>query len=103
MHQSLRARWKAEQALTRFLLERTGPCRELVVTERIDVRSTGQIGQRLFVGDHDVAGLHPWDKELVRGAELAEREQPIRDAPTDQPPCEVIERDQCVKRHERLQ
>src|SRR5216683_2859862 len=75
MHQPVRACWKAEQTLARLLLERAGPRCELVVAERIDVRPTRQIGQRLFVGDHDVARLHPWDIELMRGAEFAERQQ----------------------------
>src|ERR1700724_4920887 len=103
MHQPVRACWKAEQALAGLLLERAGPRRELVVAERINVRPTRQIGQRLFVGDHDIARLHPWDIKLMRGAEFAEPQQPIRDAASGQPPGEVIERDQYVKRHQRLQ
>src|ERR1700731_848334 len=103
MHQPVRACWKAEQALAGLLLERAGPRRELVVAERINVRPTRQIGQRLFVGDHDIARLHPWDIELMRGAELAERQQRTRDAASGQSCGEVIERAQCVKRHQRLQ
>src|SRR5229473_1110215 len=78
MHQPVRACWKAEQTLARLLLERAGPRCELVVAERIDVRPTRQIGQRLFVGDHDVARLHPWDIELMRGAEYDERSSVAR-------------------------
>src|ERR1700680_5209829 len=95
MHQPVRACRKAEQTLARLLLERAGPRRELVVAERIDVRATRQIGQRLFVGDHDVARLHPWDIELMRGAEFTERQQRIRDAASGQPPREVLEPDTC--------
>ena len=94
---------KAEQGLAGLLLDRAGPGSELVVAERVDVRPGGEIGQRRFVGDHDVARLHPWDIELVRSAEFSERQQPLRNAAACQLAGEVIERDQCVQRHERLQ
>ena len=103
MHQTLRPSRKAEHALAGLLLDRIGPGSELIVAERVDVRPTRQIGQRLFVGDHDAARLHPWDVELVRSAEFAERQQRVRDAPACQFAGELIEGDQCVCRDERLQ
>ena len=102
MHQTLRPSRKAEHALAGLLLDRIGPGSELIVAERVDVRPTRQIGQRLFVGDHDVARLHPWDIELVRSAEFAERQQRVRDPSPGQLAGEVIEQDQCVQRDERL-
>src|SRR6516164_6581624 len=103
VHQPLRPRREAEQALARLLFDRTGPGGELLVAERVDVGPTRQIGQRLFVGDHDVARLHPWDVKLVRRAEFTERQQQFRDAAARQLADEVIERRQGVDPREWLQ
>src|SRR5215472_12093481 len=103
MHQPLRPCWKAKQAFAGLMLYRACPARELVVAESVKLRATRQIGQRLFIGYHDVARLHPWDVELVDGSELAERQQRVWDTAVGQFAGEAIERDQCIKCDERLE
>jgi hypothetical protein len=73
MHEPVRPRWETQQAFAGLLLDRLGPGSELVVAKRIDLHLLRQIGQRIFIGYHNVARLHPGDVELARGAQLAER------------------------------
>jgi len=103
MHQALRSGREAEQPLAGLLLDRACPKGQLLVGECIDVRPSGEIGQSLLIGDHDVCRLHPGDVELVGGAELAERHQRVGNAPRRRYPAKVIERHECIERHERLQ
>jgi len=103
MHEPLRSGREAEQALARVFMKVIGPCGELVVGEAIDIRFCWQITERLLVGDHDVAGLHPRNVELMGGAEFAERYQFSRDGAGSAITHEIIERQQGVEREKRLQ
>jgi hypothetical protein len=65
---------KAELLAAGLGVDRLGPVDHLVVGERLDVEAGRQQVDRLFLGDHDVGGLHPGDVVDLRAAELGQLE-----------------------------
>jgi hypothetical protein len=71
---------EAELALSRLGFDVCAPLGDLVPREVVDVGTVRQVLERLAARDHDVSGLHPWDVQLLIGAQLAELEEVLVDA-----------------------
>ena len=76
--QTLGTSRKAEFRFTGGLMGVGGPCDQLIIGQSVDIRALGQILKRLFVGRHDIAGLHPRDVLQTIGAQFRQTVERVR-------------------------